>query len=164
MGARLAPENMILSPGTRKLFLYATFVLYLCVLPGASAQDSPSAPLDASPKERPGTPQSPHRIRRPTTIDDQVKSLTQRLDLDTTQQSMVKIILERSQTELLDVFKDGSLSAVDRFNAMKAVHETANDRIARILNPEQAKKFEAMRNHTPALNLPKREAPTPPKA
>jgi hypothetical protein len=146
-----ASENMILCPGIRKLFLYATFAIYVCAHPDASAQDQRSAP------------QTPRSIHRAVTIDDQLKTLTQHLDLDATQQSMVKIILQRRHAELRDVFRNDSLSAVDRFNAVKDVHERANDRIAHILNPEQAKKFDQMRSHTPANNLPKPDVPTPPR-
>lgn len=114
-------------------------------------------------QEQPAAPETQRLIRRTPTLDEQLKTLTQRLDLDSTQQGMVKIILERRQAELLDVHKNDSLSAIDRFNAMKAVHERANDRIARLLNPEQSKKFEQMRNHTPARNLAKPETAIPPR-
>ena len=149
---------MILPITRRALLLCITLGISVGLYTHVSAQEQPSTA-----EGQPLTPQAPRRIHRAMTVDDQLKALTERLDLDSTQQSMVKIILQRCQVELLDVHKNDSLSAVDRFNAMKAVHEKANDRIAHLLNPDQSKKFDQMRNHTPAQSLPKPEAATPPR-
>jgi hypothetical protein len=152
-------KEMILGITRRTVLLGITFVISVGLYTHVSAQDRPNTP-----EGQPNRAQAPRRIHRGMTVDDQLKALTQRLALDSTQQSMVKIILQRCQVELLDVYKNDALSAVDRFNLMKAVHEKANDRIARLLNPEQSKKFDLMRNHTPAQSLPKPEAATPPKS
>jgi hypothetical protein len=143
-----ALKKMIVHRARKALSLLCVICISVC---SALTQDSTNKP------------QTPRHIHPAVTIDDQLKTLTQRLELDATQQSMVKIIVERRQAELRDVFKNNSLSAVDRFNAVRAVHERANDRIAHILNPEQAKKFDQMRSHTPANNLPKPEAAIPPR-
>jgi hypothetical protein len=128
---------------SKKAFVF--FLVLECFLlarPRATAQDQQAAP------------DRQHRVRHSPTLDDQLKTLTDSLNLDSTQQGMVKIILERRQSELLDVHKNQSLSAVDRFNAVKAVHERANDRISHILNPEQSKKFDLMRHHAPTPQAP----------
>jgi hypothetical protein len=123
--------------------------------PRATAQDQPiQQNQPTSPDSQQTAPDAQRRGRRSPSLDDQLKILTDRLNLDATQQGMVKVILERRQSELLDVHKNPSLSAVDRFNAMKEVHERANDRISHLLNPEQSKKFDLMRHHTPAPQNP----------
>jgi len=126
-------------PGKILIFLLV-LGMHLVEQTHADAQDARSVP---APRQS---------VRRIPTLEDQVKSLTERLNLDSNQQAMVKIILNRRQTELLEVYQDGWLSAVDRFAALKAVHETSDDRISRILNADQLKKFNQTRNHTPAQN------------
>ena len=86
----------------------------------------------------------PHRRKLPS-LEDQLKRYTEVLSLDSSQQTKVKMILERRQTQLRRVHDDTSLSAVDRFSAMQALHEQSDEQIRRILNPEQASKFEEIR-------------------
>lgn len=165
MELRSSSHSRTTSPHPRQMTSYSArktllflFVLecVLLVHPYATAQDQPAQPAPPTAQDQPtkpeGQPSSPdtqRHFRRTPTLDEQLKTLTDRLNLDATQQGMVKIILERRQSELLDVYKNQSLSAIDRFNAMKEVHERANDRISRLLNPEQSKKFDLMRHHTP---------------
>jgi hypothetical protein len=78
-------------------------------------------------------------------LEDQLKRYTEVLSLDSSQQAKVKVILERRQMQLRRVHDDTSLSAVDRFSAMQALHEQSDEQIRRILNPEQASKFEQIR-------------------
>jgi hypothetical protein len=140
--ARFRLQEMFINDRLPRKILIFLLVLgtHLVKRSHANAQDAPAVPV---PRQS---------VRHIPTLEDQVKSLTQRLNLDANQQAMVKIILERRQTELLEVYKDGSLSAVDRFAALKAVHERSDDRISRILNADQLKKFDQMRNHTPSQN------------
>lgn len=86
-----------------------------------------------------------HYRRQVPSLDDQVKKLTQELNLDLAQQTKVKTILEHRQIQLRLLFNDASLSAVNRFNAMKAVHEKSDEQIRRILNVDQASKFDQLR-------------------
>jgi len=144
----------------KAFFFFLILELFLLAGPRATAQDeqTPAAAQDqqtrAGAQAQQTAPNGQHRVRHLSTLDDQLKTLTDRLNLDSTQQSMVKVILEHRQTELFDVVKNQSLSAVDRFNAVKAVHERADDRISRILNPEQSKKFDLMRHHAPSPQSP----------
>ncbi|HWX93926.1 MAG TPA: hypothetical protein VNY29_14960 [Terriglobales bacterium] len=78
-------------------------------------------------------------------MEDQLKRYTEVLGLDSSQQAKVKMILDRRQMQLRKVHDDTSLSAVDRFRAMQALHEQSDEQIRRILNPEQASKFEQIR-------------------
>jgi hypothetical protein len=143
----------------KAFFFFLVLELFPLVGPRAGAQDQPT---NATAQDRPTAPDTQPRGRRTPSLDDQLKTLTDRLNLDATQQGMVKVILEHRQSELLDVYKNQSLSAVDRFNAMKAVHERANDRISRILNPEQSKKFDLLRPHATPLPPPANQTISPP--
>lgn len=78
-------------------------------------------------------------------LDDQLKRYTEVLSLDSSQQAKVKMILDRRQMQLRRVHDDASISAVDRFSAMQALHQQSDEQIRRILNPEQASKFEQIR-------------------
>jgi hypothetical protein len=86
----------------------------------------------------------PHRRKLPS-LEDQLKRYTEVLSLDSVQQAKVKAILDHRQIQLRRVYDDGSLSAVDRFNAIRTLHEQSDDLIRKILNPEQASKFEQLR-------------------
>jgi hypothetical protein len=90
----------------------------------------------------------PHRRKLPS-LEDQLKRYTEVLSLDSAQQTKVKAILDRRQLQLRRVYDDGSLSAVDRFNAIQTLHEQSDDLIRKILNPEQASKFEQLRPRKP---------------
>jgi hypothetical protein len=85
-----------------------------------------------------------HRRKLPS-LGDQLKRYTEVLGLDSSQQAKVKVILDRRQMQLRKVHDDTSLSAVDRFRAMQALHEQSDEQIRRILSPEQASKFEQLR-------------------
>jgi Spy/CpxP family protein refolding chaperone len=86
----------------------------------------------------------PHRRKLPS-LEEQLKRYTEVLSLDSAQQAKVKAILDRRQLQLSRVFKDEALSAVDRFHAIQTLHEQSDDQIRKILNPEQASKFEELR-------------------
>jgi Spy/CpxP family protein refolding chaperone len=90
----------------------------------------------------------PHRRKMPS-LDDQLKRYTEVLSLDSSQQAKVKMILDRRQMQLRRVHDDASISAVDRFSAMQALHQQSDEQIRRILNPEQASKFEQIRPRKP---------------
>jgi Spy/CpxP family protein refolding chaperone len=94
--------------------------------------------------------------RRAATVEDQVKMLTEKLNLDSSQQTKVKAILENRQDQVHRIAENASLSAVDRFNAIKAVRERSEEQIGRILTPEQTTKFDQFR-HRPPQAQPKPE-------
>ncbi len=126
-----------------------TFVLVLGVCSGMRPRGYAQA--------RSGAIASPRRLRQGLTLEDQVRNLTRALDLDSTQQDKVKVILEYRQMRLRRVYENRSLSAVDRFTALKAVHERSDDQIRHILNPEQAGKFEQFRHGALPQTQPKPE-------
>jgi hypothetical protein len=76
---------------------------------------------------------------------DQVKKLTKQLNLNADQQVKVNTILQAQQNQLRRVQSDPSFSAIDRFNAMRAIHENSDKQIRSILNDDQANKFDRLR-------------------
>src|ERR1700756_326498 len=101
--------------------------------------------LPGSAQTQSSTGSGHYRRGQAQTIDDQVKKLTQELNLDLPQQNSVRAILERRQIQLWQVRDDSSLSAVDRFYAIKAVHDGADEQIRSILKADQASKFDQLR-------------------
>ena len=78
---------------------------------------------------------------RPT-LDDRVKTLSKSLDLNETQQSAVKKILEQRQQETLRLKLDSSISGSTRIDRFRALQDETVARIRSVLNEEQKKKYE----------------------
>jgi Spy/CpxP family protein refolding chaperone len=144
---RRCPTPKPMKPRFSKTMIMFVLVLGICsgMHPGAYAQ------------AQSGAVTSPRRLRRGLTLEDQVRNLTRTLDLDSTQQDKLKAILEYRQIRLRRVYENKSLSAVDRFSALKTVHERSDDQIRHILNPEQASKFEQFRHGALPQTQPKPE-------
>lgn len=117
----------------------------LPLVPASGAQDQAGAVISRS------------RPRRAQTLDVQVKKLTDELKLDSTQQARVKAILLNREIRLREVFKNDSLSAVDRFAAVKTIQERSNEQITRILTAEQGATFDQLRHGAPPQSSPKAE-------
>jgi hypothetical protein len=123
---------------------------------GATAQMPPSeasAPASApitKPAARPF-----RQVHRGPALDDQVKKLTRELRLDANQQAMVRIILQHREAEVVKALEEGSLSAVDRFAALNKLHEMSDNQIGRILNADQAIKFDQVRHRAKPEGQPK---------
>ncbi len=120
-------------------WLFKTAMVFVLILGACLAMNSRGYAQAAS-----GATSQPHRRKLPS-LEDQLKRYTEVLSLDSVQQTKVKAILDHRQIQLRRVLDDGSLSAVDRFGAIQALHEQSDDQIRRILNPEQATKFEQLR-------------------
>ena len=86
-----------------------------------------------------------------SSVDSQVKTLSAQLNLTAEQRIKVKSILEVRQARLMQIRRDTSMSAVDRFNLIRAVHDSSNKQIRSILTEEQAKKFDQT-THRPQPN------------
>lgn len=105
------------------------------------------APLPGQAQAQPGA--SPYRQVRHDPIENRLKKLTQELNLDPTQQTKLKTILAIRQLQLRRIYDRASLSAVDRFSAVKMVDENANRQITSMLNAEQASKWDRLRQPAP---------------
>ncbi len=105
-------------------------------LGAALAQDEPSPNQEAG----------QHMGRRPMpTVDDQVKHMTSKLGLSDEQQAKLKPILEDQRKQMEQIHNDSSLSRQDRFSKMGEIRNSTDTQIKAMLNEEQQKKFDKMR-------------------
>jgi len=128
------------SSAQTRAWLSTTTIVFVSILGACLA----TAPRGHAQAQSTGAAGQPHRRKLPS-LEDQLKRYTEALSLDAAQQAKVKAILDRRQLQLRRVYDDRSLSAVDRFNAIQALHEQSDEQIRRILNPDQATKFEQIR-------------------
>jgi non-ribosomal peptide synthetase component F len=89
-------------------------------------------------------PQTPPHRSRKSNIDARVSILTKSLDLDETQQSAVKNILEQRQQQTLRIRRDPSISGSARIERFRALQDSTIDRIRAVLNDEQKKKYDPL--------------------
>jgi hypothetical protein len=68
-------------------------------------------------------------------MDYQLKTL--QLNLSAAQQIKVKKILALGQAQLAHIRRDPTMSAVDRLNLVRAVHEYSNKQIKSVLDSDQ---------------------------
>lgn len=78
-------------------------------------------------------------------VDDQVKHLTQKLNLTSDQQTKLKPILEDQRKQMEQIRNDSSLSRDDRMSKMQQLHSSSDTQIRGLLTEDQQKKFDAMR-------------------
>jgi periplasmic protein CpxP/Spy len=74
-----------------------------------------------------------------------VQHLTKKLNLSSDQQTKVKGILDQQQTEFQSMHQDSSMSRQDRHAKMMDLRKSTDDQIRAVLNPDQQKKFDNMR-------------------
>ena len=77
-------------------------------------------------------------------VDDQVKMMSDRLNLTPDQQTKIKPILEDQRTQAQALMKDESLSDDDRRNKMRTLRESTNSKIRDVLTDDQKKQFDEM--------------------
>jgi Spy/CpxP family protein refolding chaperone len=121
--------------------LARTFVLFATSLLGAAAFAQQNPP----PSPPPGGGDQPQGQRRGMpSVDDQVKMLSDRLNLTADQQTKIKPILEDQRTQAQALRKDDSLSDDDRRTKMRALRESTNSKIRDVLTDDQKKQFDEM--------------------
>src|SRR5260370_35721273 len=108
-----------------------TFVLLATSLLGAAAlaQQNPAPPG--------GGDQPQGQRRGMPSVDDQVKMLSDRLNLTADQQTKVKPILEDHRTQPQALMRDDSLSQDDRRTKMRTLRESTNSKIRAVLTDDQ---------------------------
>ena len=82
--------------------------------------------------------------RRTITLDDQVKSFAETLDLSEAQRSEVKKVLEFRQVQTRRIRLDGSLSGAERISGFRSLQDSTIARIRAVLNDEQKKKYDPL--------------------
>jgi hypothetical protein len=81
--------------------------------------------------------------RQMPTIDEQVKRLSERINLTDDQQAKAKIILEDQRTQAQAVMKDDSLAPEEKKQKFLGLRQTTVSKIKDLLNDDQKKKFDA---------------------
>lgn len=81
--------------------------------------------------------------RQMPTIDDQVKRLSDRINLTDDQQPKVKTILEDQHAQAQVLLNDNAMSNDDKRQKFMALRQTTISKIRDILNDDQKKKFDA---------------------
>jgi periplasmic protein CpxP/Spy len=77
--------------------------------------------------------------------NSQLKHLSKRLNLSDDQQTKIKPILEDQQKQMQQLWSDNSLSRQDRFSKMWDIRENSDAQIKNVLNEDQQKNFDKMR-------------------
>jgi hypothetical protein len=109
------------------------------------SQTAPSTTQPGQPQAtQPGQqPQSQQQAGRPS-IDDQVKMLTQELNLTSDQQSKMKNVLEDQHQQAMTIINDNSLARDDKIQKIRSLRESTITRARAMLNDDQKKKLDAM--------------------
>ena len=80
-------------------------------------------------------------------LEERVKTLSQALGLDATQQSELRKALESQREQVKKIWNDASMSAAYRVSATQAVSDKTADQIRALLNEEQRKKYKPPAQH-----------------
>jgi len=110
------------------------------------SQAQPGQDQNAQPGQQPGAAtqsQSPSAAGRPS-IDDQVQSLSQQLNLSADQQAKVKTALEDQHTQAMNVVQDNAMSRDDKIQKIHTIREGTINKVRTALNDDQKKKFDVM--------------------
>ena len=109
--------------------------------------------------EKPAAPKPPSTIlpaAQPAAVAERtLTSLTKILSLTDDQRDKIKPFVEQEATDMKALREDKNLSREARMNKWKEIRESTRVKVKPLLNDEQAKKWEQMRN-------PRQVAPTPP--
>lgn len=110
------------------------------------SQTQPGQDQNAQPGQQPGAAtqsQGPSAAGRPS-IDDQVQSLAQQLNLSADQQAKVKTALEDQHTQAMNVVQDSAMSKDDKIQKIHTIREGTINKVRTALNDDQKKKFDVM--------------------
>ncbi|HYM08774.1 MAG TPA: hypothetical protein VEU11_19640 [Terriglobales bacterium] len=150
----IAPKGSYFGRGGRRSFFATAFLAGLLSLGlgagNALAQDTQDAP--PPPPSGQGTGQgSGQGMGRGMghhpmmSVDDQLQHLTKKLKLSDDQQAKLKPILEDQNKQMQQIHNDSSLSREDRFSKMQDLRQSSDTQIKSVLNEEQQKSFDKMR-------------------
>ena len=85
--------------------------------------------------------------RNMESADQQLQTLSEKLSLTDDQKAKIKPILEDQMKQMKAVHEDSSLSAEQKRDKMKSIHDTSHEQINAVLTPEQQTKFKEMQEH-----------------
>lgn len=113
--------------------------------PGMQPSTQPQQAPGQDQSQQPGAAtqsQSPSMAR--PSIDDQVQSLAQQLNLSADQQAKVKTALEDQHTQAMNVVQDNSMSRDDKIQKIHTIRQGTIDKVRSALNDDQKKKFDTL--------------------
>jgi periplasmic protein CpxP/Spy len=116
--------------------------------PSVPGSTQPGQPQTAQPDQQ---PQAQQQAGRPS-IDDQVKMLTQQLNLTTEQQARMKNVLEDQHQQATAIINDSSLAREDKIQKIRGLRENTITRARSMLNDDQKKKLDAMLQDTERMH------------
>lgn len=106
-------------------------------------QTAPGATQPGQSQSAPSGQQGQQQVGRPS-IDDQVKMLTQELNLTTDQQTKMKNVLEDQHQQAMTIINDASLPRDEKIQRIRSLRETTISKARSMLNDDQKKKLDAM--------------------
>jgi hypothetical protein len=112
----------------------------------------PSQPAQEPQATQPSQSQPPQATQpapappatQPPSIDDQVRVLTQELNLNDDQQGKIKTVLVDQREQASTVIADSSLTRDDKVQKIRALRETTIAKVRGVLNDDQRKKLDQM--------------------
>ena len=148
----IVPKGTYFSRSARKSLVAAAFLVALLSLGlgagnafGQDTQDTPPSPHE-QPDQQSGQGMGRGMGHRPMmSVDDQLQHLTKKLKLSDDQQAKLKPILEDQNKQMQAIHNDSSLSREDRFSKMQDLRQSSDTQIKSVLNEEQQKSFDKMR-------------------
>jgi hypothetical protein len=109
------------------------------------SQAQPGQDQNAQPgQQQPQSGQTSGQMAARPSIDDQVQSLAQQLNLSADQQAKVKTALEDQHTQAMTVVQDSSMSRDDKIQKIHTIREGTINKVRSALNDDQKKKFDVM--------------------
>jgi protein CpxP len=130
-----------------KLFVATAFLVALLSLCFGTAfgQDQAAPPPPSGQQSEQGMEHRMGHGPMMPSVDDQIKHLTKKLNLSDDQQAKLKPILEDQRKQMEAIHNDSSLSREDRFTKMQALRQSSDTQIKSVLNEDQQKSFDKMR-------------------
>jgi len=109
------------------------------------SQTQPGQDQNAQPgQQQPQSGQTSGQIAAHPSIDDQVQSLAQQLNLSADQQAKVKTALEDQHTQAMNVVQDSAMSRDDKIQKIHTIREGTISKVRSALNDDQKKKFDVL--------------------
>lgn len=106
-------------------------------------QSAPSSAQPGQPQSAQPGQQAPPQAGRPS-VDDQVRMLTQELNLTPEQQGKMKTVLEDQHQQAMTIINDSSIAREDKIQKIRSLRETTITKARSMLNDDQKKKLDAM--------------------
>lgn len=106
-------------------------------------QSAPGSAQPGQPQSAQPGQQSPQQAGRPS-IDDQVRMLTQELNLTPEQQGKMRTVLEDQHQQAMTIINDSSIAREDKIQRIRSLRETTITKARSMLNEDQKKKLDAM--------------------